>query len=59
VAPGSTVTIVAEAAEVEGQLDAASLSHLGIEMREGDTTDRATHDLHARRGKISHERNPS
>ena len=42
VAAGSTVSIVAEAAEVEGQLDAASLSHLGIEMREGDTTDRAT-----------------
>ncbi|HET9767311.1 MAG TPA: potassium transporter TrkA, partial [Thermoanaerobaculia bacterium] len=42
VAPGSTVTIVAEAAAADGQLDPASLSHLEVVNREGDTTDRAT-----------------
>jgi voltage-gated potassium channel Kch len=42
VAPGSTVTIVAEAEEGAGELDPASLSHLEIVSREGDTTDRAT-----------------
>ena len=42
VAPGSTVTIVAGAAEGDGELDPASLAHLEVVLREGDTTDRPT-----------------
>ncbi len=44
VAPGSRLTLVADRADSDGHLDPARFPNLGIEVRHGDTTDRATID---------------